>query len=187
MAPLVWLEPGDRGAAIAAALVAADVIGAGGTPVFLYGELGEGRTRAQLRGGGPAGLAASGWEPDFGPAGIPLDRGATLVAARPPLIAFNVELAPPATVADAKAIAAGLRADLPAVRALGLWIGHLGLAQVSTNIEDHTATTAADVVAYVSSRARVSGAELVAPAPRAAFAGFPPDVPLRGFCDALFL
>jgi glutamate formiminotransferase len=52
--------------------------------------------------------------------------------------------------------------------------------QVSTNIEDHTRTTATDVVAYVAARAPVTGAELVAPAPRAALAGFPADVPLSG-------
>jgi glutamate formiminotransferase len=51
--------------------------------------------------------------------------------------------------------------------------------QVSTNIEDHTRITAAEVVAAVQRHARVTGAELVAPAPRAALADFPPDVPLR--------
>jgi glutamate formiminotransferase len=36
------------------------------------------------------------------------------------------------------------------------------------------------VVAAVRRHAVVTGAELVAPAPRAALAGFPEDVPLRG-------
>jgi hypothetical protein len=36
------------------------------------------------------------------------------------------------------------------------------------------------VVAAVARHAAVAGAELVAPAPRAAFAGFPSDIPLRG-------
>ena len=39
--------------------------------------------------------------------------------------------------------------------------------------------TAADVVAAVRAHVRVTGAELVAPAPRAALADFPDDVPLR--------
>jgi glutamate formiminotransferase len=52
--------------------------------------------------------------------------------------------------------------------------------QVSTNIEDHKRVTAADVVGMVRRHARVTGAELVAPAPRAALANFPEDVPLRG-------
>jgi glutamate formiminotransferase len=40
--------------------------------------------------------------------------------------------------------------------------------------------TAAEVVAAVRAHARVTGAELVAPAPRAALDDFPQDVPLRG-------
>lgn len=40
--PLVYVDPALRGAACAEALVAADLIGALGVPVFLYGELGEG-------------------------------------------------------------------------------------------------------------------------------------------------
>jgi glutamate formiminotransferase len=103
-----------------------------------------------------------------------------LVAARPPLVAFNVELAPPATLPEAKDIAARLRAELEGVRALGLELERAGLVQVSTNIEDLERSTPADVVAAVRRRAAVQGAELVAPAPRAAFESFPEDVPLRG-------
>jgi glutamate formiminotransferase len=40
--------------------------------------------------------------------------------------------------------------------------------------------TATDVVEVVRRHAPVTGAELVAPAPRAALANFPEDVPLRG-------
>ena len=64
------------------------------------------------------------------------------------------------------------------LRALGLQLSTT--VQVSTNIEDHTRTTMADVVAAVREHAPVTGAELVAPAPRAAHADFPQDVPLRG-------
>jgi glutamate formiminotransferase len=66
------------------------------------------------------------------------------------------------------------------VKALGLELRTAGIVQVSTNIEDHTKVTAADVVAEVAKHANVTGAELVAPAPRAALADFPPGVPLRG-------
>ena len=44
-------------------------------------------------------VAAGELTPDFGPRTIDPSRGAVLVAARPPLVAFNVELAPPATLA----------------------------------------------------------------------------------------
>lgn len=52
--------------------------------------------------------------------------------------------------------------------------------QVSTNVEELEVTTPADVVRAVRRHATVTGAELVAPAPRSAFESFPADVPLRG-------
>ena len=183
VAPIVFLAEEDRGAACAEALVLADELGELGVPVFLYGELGGGRTRAQLRRGGLEGLAASGVEPDFGPARPHPTAGATLVTARPPLLALNVELALPATLDDARAIAARVREGgddgLPGVRALGLRLASTGTVQVSTNVEDHRRVTVADVVAAVARHAPVAAAELVAPAPRAALAGFPADIPLR--------
>ena len=114
-------------------------------PVFLYGELAGGRTRAELRRGGLPGLAErieSGEQvPTSGRAGCTRTAGAVLVATRPPLVAFNVELEPPATLEDARAIAALIREGgaegLPALRAIGLWLDHRSVAQVSTNVEDH--------------------------------------------------
>jgi glutamate formiminotransferase len=170
VAPIVYLTDDQRGAACAEALVLADALGQLGIPVYLYGELAGGRTRAELR--EPGGLQNRA--PDFGPRRHPT-AGATLVAARPPLVAFNVEVE--ATLEQAKAIARELRSTLD-VRALGLQL--TGAVQVSTNIEDHTKVTAAEVVAAVRRHARVTGAELVAPAPRAALVDFPEDVPLRG-------
>ncbi|HTE59237.1 MAG TPA: hypothetical protein VK631_02745, partial [Solirubrobacteraceae bacterium] len=124
VAPVVYLDDAQRGAAIAEALLAADAIGAAGIPVFLYGELAGGRTRAELRQGGPEGLAARGTAPDYGPAELHPTAGAALVSARPPLIAFNLELAAPATLDQARAVAAAIRENgehgLPGVRALGL-------------------------------------------------------------------
>jgi glutamate formiminotransferase len=190
VAPIVYLDDCDRGAACAEALVLADLLGHElELPVFLYGALANGRTRAELRRGGPDELArrmsTGELTPDFGPRGaLHPTAGATLVAARPPLVAFNVELEPPATLADARAIAAAIRDGgsdaLTGVRAIGLWLEHEHVAQVSTNIEDHLATPLAAVLAAVAERARVHRAELVGLAPRAAFAGFPDDVPLAG-------
>jgi len=182
VAPVVFLDPGDRGAAVAEALVAADLLGRLGLPVHLYGELGGGRTRAELRRGGLEGLAAI--PPHAGPAAPHPTAGAVLVTARPPLVAFNVELAPPASLADAKRIAARIREGgpdgLPGVRALGLALPRQDLVQVTANVEDHARASPAQVVAAVRAHAPVQGAELVALAPRAAFADFPPDVSLRG-------
>jgi glutamate formiminotransferase len=190
VAPIIFLREADRGAACAEALVLADLLAEDlGLPVFLYGILADGRSRAELRRGGPAELArriaAGELRPDFGPPALHPTAGAVLVAARPPLVAFNVELAPPATLQDAKRIAALIREGgqegLPGLRAIGLWLGQSGLAQVSTNVEDHRATSLAAVVQAVARHAPVAGAELVGLAPQAAFNGFPPEVPLCGY------
>jgi glutamate formiminotransferase / 5-formyltetrahydrofolate cyclo-ligase len=190
VAPIVYRREEDRGAAAAEALVLADLLATRlRLPVFLYGILAGGRTRAELRRGGPATLArrlqAGEIVPDFGPRELHPTAGATLVAARPPLVAFNVELGPGATLEQAKQIAAAIREGgpegLPGVRAIGLWLDHLDVAQVSTNVEDHRATRLADVVAAVARHAEPAGAELVGLAPEEAFTGFPKQIPLRGY------
>jgi glutamate formiminotransferase / 5-formyltetrahydrofolate cyclo-ligase len=188
VAPLVYLDAVRRGAACAAALVAGEELGRAGLPVFLYGELAGGRSRAQLRRGGLTGLteriATGELVPDFGPHRLDPRTGATLAGARPPLVAFNVELAPPATVADARAIAARIRDGgpdgLPGVRAIGIELTAHGepVAQVSTNVEDHRATTLAQLVAAVAQHAAITRCELVGLAPEAAFGAFPDDVPV---------
>jgi glutamate formiminotransferase len=188
VAPVVYLDAARRGAACAEALVAAEEIGRAGLPVFLYGVLVDGRSRAELRRGGVAALAervrAGELAPDFGPRGIEPRAGAVLVAARAPLVAFNVELAPPATIADARCIAAAIREGgaegLPGLRAIGLELSaRAGIAQVSTNVEDHLAVPLARIVAAVARHAEIAGCELVGLAPAAAFDGFPKDIEVR--------
>jgi glutamate formiminotransferase len=191
VAPVVHLDDADRGTACAEALVAADELArALDAPVFLYGALAGGRTRAELRRGGLDELArrlADGEiEPDFGPARPHPTAGATLVAARPPLVAFNLLLSPDATLEDARRAAAAVREDggdpgLPGVRAIGLWLAQRAAAQVSCNVEDPAAVPLGELVAAVRAHAPVAGAELVGLAPRAAFEGFPPDLEVAGF------
>jgi glutamate formiminotransferase len=177
VAPIVYLDPAMRGAAIAEALILADRLASElRLPVYLYGILADGRTRAELRKGGPEALIR-GTPPDVGPHELHPTAGAVLVAARPPLAAFNVEV--DASLEVAKEIAAEIR-TLDGVRALGLQLERQGIVQVSTNIEDLDRTTPAEVVAAIKARATVTGAELIAPAPRSAFESFPADVPLRG-------
>jgi glutamate formiminotransferase / 5-formyltetrahydrofolate cyclo-ligase len=189
--PVVWIEEGLRGAACAEALTAAALVGEdAGLPVFLYGELAtrpEHAERAWIRRGGPAGLAdrmrAGELIPDYGPPRAHPSAGAVLATARPPLVAFNVDLATE-DVELARAIAADLRESaggLPGVRALGLHLADRGRAQVSTNVHDHRAVPLREIVERVRARAPVAEAELVGLAPRSAFDGFPEDVPLRGF------
>lgn len=188
VAPIVYLDDQARGAACAEALVLGDRLGDElELPVFLYGALAGGRSRAALRRGGPVALqdriAAGELEPDFGPRALHPRAGAVLVAARPPLVAFNVELAPPASLDDAKQIASWIREGgsegLPSVRAIGLWLTGRDVAQVSMNIEDHRQVPLAEVVAAIARSAEVGEAELVGLAPRSAFAGFPADIPVR--------
>jgi glutamate formiminotransferase/glutamate formiminotransferase/formiminotetrahydrofolate cyclodeaminase len=191
VAPVVFLESGQRGPATAAALTAAALLGEElGLPAFLYGDLATapGREeRAFFRDGGPARLAermaAGELRPDFGPPLAHPTGGAVLVTARPPLLAFNVDLRED-DLELARAIAAELRESgggLPGVRAIGLRLAHRGRAQVSVNVHDHGAVTLHDVVQFVRARAEVAEAELVGLAPAAALEGFPADVPLRAF------
>ena len=191
VAPVVYLDDARRGAACAEALTAGALIAAdAGVPVLLYGQLATGTDRverAALRAGGPGALGrrleAGELHPDYGPPRLHPTAGATLVTARPPLVAFNVDLVTD-DLETARSIAAGLRESgggLPGVRALGLYLEDRGRVQVSTNVHDHRAVPLRDIVAYVRERAEVAEAELVGLAPRAAFNGFPDDVPLRGF------
>ena len=202
VAPIVYLDERARGAACAEALVVADRIGSElEVPVFLYGELADGRTRAQLRRGGvreleqrlAASLSGSRSDverlddplrPDFGPARLHPTAGATLVAAREPLVAFNLRLDRPATAMQARQIAAAIRdggdTGLPGVRALGIALGD-GSAQVSTNVERPLEVPLAAVARAVARHAAIASAEIVGLAPAAALEGFPPEIPLVGF------
>jgi glutamate formiminotransferase / 5-formyltetrahydrofolate cyclo-ligase len=189
--PVVYLDESLRGAACAEALTAAALIGEElELPAFLYGELAtseEHRERAALRAGGPCALAErlerGELRPDYGPKKANPSAGAVLVAARPPLIAFNLDLATD-DLDVARGIAAGLRESGggPAgVRAIGLFLPERGRAQVSVNVQDHRAVPLREIVELVRKQAEVAEAELVGLAPKAALEGFPGDVPLRGF------
>jgi glutamate formiminotransferase len=190
----VYLHEAERGAASAEALTAAALIGEDvGVPVFLYGELAtrpEPAERADLRRGGREELSrrieSGELKPDYGPRRAHPTAGAILATARPPLVAFNVDLATD-DLELAKGIAAGLRESaggLPGVRALGLQLAERGRVQVSTNVHDHRAVPLRLIVERVRERAEIAEAELVGLAPQAALEGFPEDVPLRGFDPA---
>ena len=113
--------------------------------------------------------------------------GATLVAAREPLVAFNLELAAPASVQEAKRIAsliarAGRRGCLGCERSACELRGRESprrgdvpgeSAQVSMNVERPLELPLRAIVEAVRRHAEVACAELVGLAPRAAFEGFP--------------
>jgi glutamate formiminotransferase len=192
--PVVWQEEDRREDARKAAREAADGIAALGVPVFFYGELAsspERVERAYFRKGGPAELArrmkAGELEPDLGPSEPHPTAGATLVTAREPLVAFNVELDTPDPEV-ARAVAAALReagGGLTGVRAIGL-PRESGQCQVSINVQDPIGVPLAKVIAEIKRLAAEHGvrpveAELVGLAPEAAFEGYPDDPPIKGF------
>ena len=192
VAPFVYADSRRRGAACAAALTSACRIGELGIPVFLYGELTSdeqqsGRTRAQLRAGGVTRLAeriaAGELTPDFGPSAIHPTAGASLVAARGPLVAFNVVL-DGADLRAASEVAALVREGgergMPGLRAIGVLLsGHR--AQVSMNVERPAELALGEVVAAVQALAPVASAEIVGLVPASALEGFPDAVPIEGF------
>ncbi len=191
--PVVWSQAAARDEARELALAVADAIGALEIPVFLYGELAsapERAERAYFRRGGITALAermlAGELAPDRGPRAPDPRAGATLVTARAPIAAFNVEL-DTADVAIAAAVAERLReagGGLPGVRAIGIDLGDR--AQVSTNVHDPAAVPLATVIERVRELAAAHGArptagELVGLVPEAGLGELPADVPLRGF------
>jgi glutamate formiminotransferase len=194
--PIVYLRLEDRETAHDEALAVANrLAGELDLPVFLYGELAsapERRERAYFREGGVSLLAARlerrEVEPDFGPPRAHPTAGGALVAARPPLVAFNLELATE-DIGAAKAIARRVREQgggLPGVRAIGVRLERQGTVQLSTNVHDPFAVPLKVLVDAVRGEAErdgiaVVGGQLIGLAPAAALEDFPADVPLRDF------
>ena len=123
-------------------------------PVFLYGYAARAdhrRTLQQIRAGEYEGLAERlakpEWKPDYGPAALVPEWGATCAGARDFLIAYNVNVL--GTKEQAHRIALDIReagrgpgrpGKLKAVRAIGWWVEEYDLAQVSINLEDYRTT-----------------------------------------------
>jgi glutamate formiminotransferase len=172
--PLVPVRPEAMAEARAAALALGERVGAElQLPVFLYGEVAPpGRGPAFFRRGGPEELQrrldAGELASDFGPSRLHPGAGGTVVGARRPLIAFNVNLRG-ASLDVAREIAALVRerdGGYPGVRALGLELPRAGIVQVSMNVEDYEAAALHEIVERVvaeavSRGAEVAGSELV--------------------------
>lgn len=118
-------------------------------PVYLYREAAlrpDRRSLAALRKPGFEGLIQSvadpDGRPDFGPAQPHPTAGATVVGARPLLIAWNIQLST-TDVWIARRLASRIRerdGGLAAVQALGIDLVSQGCAQLSMNILDHQRT-----------------------------------------------
>jgi glutamate formiminotransferase/formiminotetrahydrofolate cyclodeaminase len=138
-----------------------------GIPVFLYEAAATRPERMNLeniRRGEYEGLKESilsdpAKEPDFGPKVLG-PAGATVIGARPPLIAFNVYLNTE-DVSIAKTIAKAIRQSsggLPFVKGLGLLVD--GRAQVSMNLTNFRQTSLATVVEEIKKEADELGTEI---------------------------
>jgi glutamate formiminotransferase len=82
------------------------------------------------------------WKPDFGPGTIHPTGGATAIGARPPLIAYNINLDTPNLEIATKIAKAVRHSDggLRCCKALGVMLEDRRLAQVSINMTDFTRT-----------------------------------------------
>jgi glutamate formiminotransferase len=118
-------------------------------PVYLYEEASSNPARKNLediRRGEFEGLAAKmatpGWAPDFGPAAPHPSAGATVIGARMPLIAYNINLATN-RLDVAKKIAAAIRQSSGGyrfVKAMGITLADRGIVQVSMNLTNYEKT-----------------------------------------------
>ena len=122
--------------------------------------------------GMPAKLLEPDWAPDFGERKIHPTAGITAIGARPPLIAFNVNLAT-SDVQIAKNIAKVIRASsggFAAWMAMGFMLEDRGIAQVSMNMVNYEVTSIPVVYEMIRSLAErygtyIVGSELVGLAP----------------------
>jgi len=118
-------------------------------PVYLYEEASANPARKNLediRRGEFEGLAAKmatpGWAPDFGPSAPHPRAGATVIGARMPLIAYNINLATD-RLDVAKKIAAAIRQSSGGyrfVKAMGISLDGRGIVQVSMNLTNYEKT-----------------------------------------------
>lgn len=129
--------------------VAASVAERFGVPIFLYEDASSNPARKNLediRRGEFEGLAAkmaqAEWAPDYGPASPHASGGASVIGARMPLVAYNINLATN-RLDVAKKIAAAVRMSsggLRYVKAMGIALEDRGIVQVSMNLTNYEKT-----------------------------------------------
>ena len=129
--------------------VAADVASRFTLPIYLYEDASANPARKNLediRRGEFEGLAAKmakpEWAPDFGPAAPHQSAGASVIGARMPLIAYNINLNTD-RLDVAKKIASAIRMSsggLRYVKAMGIPLEDRGIVQVSMNLTNYEKT-----------------------------------------------
>jgi glutamate formiminotransferase / 5-formyltetrahydrofolate cyclo-ligase len=129
--------------------IAADVAARFSLPIYLYEDASSNPARKNLediRRGEFEGLAQkmlkSEWAPDYGPATPHQTAGASVIGARMPLIAYNINLATD-RLDVAKKIATAIRMSsggLRFVKAMGIPLEDRGIVQVSMNLTNYEKT-----------------------------------------------
>lgn len=150
--------------------VAATVAEQFALPVYLYEDASTNPARRNLediRRGEFEGLAAKmstpGWAPDFGPARPHESAGASVVGARMPLIAYNINLNTD-RLDVAKKIASAVRhssGGLRFVKAMGVMLEDRQLAQVSMNLTNYQKTPVFRVFELVKREAERYGVTIL--------------------------
>jgi glutamate formiminotransferase len=169
--PLVPIEGATMADCVALARqVGAEIAERFRVPVYLYEEASSNPARRNLediRRGEFEGLAAKmaspGWTPDFGPAVPHPSAGATVVGARMPLIAYNINLATN-RIDVAKKIAAGIRhssGGFRYVKAAGFMLEDRGVVQVSMNLTNYEKTPIFRVFEVVKREAERHGVQIL--------------------------
>jgi glutamate formiminotransferase len=150
--------------------VGADVASRFGVPVYLYEEASTNPARKNLediRRGEFEGLAAKmtseGWTPDFGAAAPHVSAGASVIGARMPLIAYNINLATN-RLDVARKIAAAIRhssGGFRFVKAAGFELKDRGVVQVSMNLTNYEKTPIFRVFETVKREAERYGVQVL--------------------------
>jgi glutamate formiminotransferase len=144
-------------------------LGKRGIPVFFYEEAAtqpERKDLPSIRKGEYEGLEEKlkdpKWKPDEGPDRFNPKSGATVVGARFPLVAYNVNLKTK-DLALAKEIAKKVRfkdGGFPHVRAMGVDLKNKGMVQVSMNLTNYRVTNIPKVYEFIKEEALKKGIEL---------------------------
>ncbi|NGZ03608.1 MAG: hypothetical protein CV090_11225, partial [Nitrospira sp. WS238] len=115
------------------------------------------------------------WTPDFGPARLHQSAGAIAIGARPPLIAYNVNLHS-TDIAAARSIARSIRhssGGLPHLKAIGVELPSRGMVQIAMNLTDYQITPIHTALQSIKTEAakygiEVAESELIGLVPQAA-------------------
>jgi glutamate formiminotransferase len=164
-------------------------LGKRGIPIFFYEEAAtqpERKDLPSIRKGEYEGLVEKlkdpKWKPDEGPDQFNPKSGATIVGARFPLVAYNINLKTK-DLTIAEEIARKVRfkdGGFPHVRAMGVDLKEKGMVQVSMNLTNYRVTNIPKIYEFIKKEAlkkgiEIEGGEIVGLIPLAALEGIVQD------------